>query len=89
MRSRPGGSAAFLYCTLIDRRCPLLLRPTSTYISTLPRLLRSLQCYEEAGMWQEALRVCQRHLPHLAHKVQAQYQVRLASTAVFTLCLIN
>ncbi len=26
-------------------------------------------------MWRDALRVCQRHLPHLAHKVHAQYQV--------------
>ncbi|CAM9747316.1 unnamed protein product [Hapterophycus canaliculatus] len=37
---------------------------------------KALQCYEEAGMWRDALRVCQRHLPHLAHKVHAQYQVK-------------
>lgn len=34
------------------------------------------KCYEEVGMWPEALRVCQRHLPHLVHKVQLQYQVK-------------
>ncbi|CAN0030916.1 unnamed protein product, partial [Sphacelaria rigidula] len=41
---------------------------------------KALQCYEEAGMWQDALRVCQRHLPHLAHKVQTQYQAAQALT---------
>ncbi|CAN0217636.1 unnamed protein product, partial [Discosporangium mesarthrocarpum] len=41
---------------------------------------KALQCYEEAGMWQDALRVCQRHLPHMVHKVQVQYQVAQASS---------
>ncbi|CAM9289225.1 unnamed protein product, partial [Laminaria digitata] len=41
---------------------------------------KALQCYEEAGMWRDALRVCQRHLPHLAHKVQTQYQAAQALT---------
>ncbi|CAN0111442.1 unnamed protein product, partial [Ectocarpus sp. 12 AP-2014] len=41
---------------------------------------KALQCYEEAGMWRDALRVCQRHLPHLAHKVHAQYQAAQAMT---------
>lgn len=57
-------------------------RNDETAISSLYARVVVVQCYEEAGMWRDALRVCQRHLPHLAHKVQTQYQVRRADAVV-------
>lgn len=38
-------------------------------------------------MWRDALRVCQRHLPHLAHKVHAQYQVRGGGEKLFAVLM--
>ena len=40
----------------------------------------ALAMYEEAGQWQEALRICQKHLPHKQTEVNLRYQSAQAST---------
>ena len=71
MQDLTGTGHAHLCCFLC---CKLYL--TVVERTTTQTYLIAEQCYEEAGMWRDALRVCQRHLPHLAHKVQTQYQVK-------------
>ncbi|CAM9795585.1 unnamed protein product [Chrysoparadoxa australica] len=41
---------------------------------------KALEMYQGNGLWQDALRVCQRHLPHKVNEVQLRYQAAQAAT---------